>query len=315
MMPQDTLKVKPVTGLQRPASDNVAPYVIFNADTGGVCKVDNVLEVLHYISDTSFCNSLQEVQSFSRFFINASETFRKKTFIEYSSRLKEGAPIHRSEIKSDWMLPVVVVSALLYLFLRNLPGYSLQMILRYITLRGITDSVTRETAKIFRLQSLIFNIVTFINISLAGLIAIDYLRISNPETSKLIIWTVFFAGILLFYMGRIMIINLTGILSEETRLFSEYKLAVQNFYRITGLICFFITVAVLYTKLLPANYWLTAGFTFVSMLYLLRLLRLVMIFAKSRVSFLYLILYLCAVEILPVAVLIKFFTGLLQNFI
>jgi hypothetical protein len=45
-------------------------------------------------------------------------------------------------------------------------------------------------------------------------------------------------------------------------------------------------------------------------MYLIRVIRLIIIFLNRNISIFYLILYLCALEILPVLIVIKYFTGL-----
>jgi hypothetical protein len=65
-----------------------------------------------------------------------------------------------------------------------------------------------------------------------------------------------------------------------------------------------------YTAVVPENFLLGAGIAILLVFYLLRTFRLFLIFLKRNISVLYLILYLCALEILPVLILIRYFNQL-----
>ncbi len=52
------------------------------------------------------------------------------------------------------------------------------------------------------------------------------------------------------------------------------------------------------------------GIIVLGILYLIRVLRLFVIFINRNISILYLILYLCALEILPILISVKYISGL-----
>ena len=65
-----------------------------------------------------------------------------------------------------------------------------------------------------------------------------------------------------------------------------------------------------YTGILPEKLLISAGAIVISVHYLIRVFRLFLIFIKRNISIFYLILYLCALEILPVLIVFRFFSGL-----
>jgi len=99
-------------------------------------------------------------------------------------------------------------------------------------------------------------------------------------------------------------------MSGEKEIFSEYLVGIYQYYRLAALFLLIISVMVLYTVFLPKNVLFYVGFSFVALLYVIRVLRLFLIFINRHVSIFYLILYLCALEILPVVIIIKYVTGL-----
>ena len=63
-------------------------------------------------------------------------------------------------------------------------------------------------------------------------------------------------------------------------------------------------------RIFPVNNLIISGLIIVGIMYLIRVIRLFIIFLNRNISIFYLILYLCALEILPVLISVKYFTGL-----
>ncbi|MGQ9620556.1 MAG: DUF4271 domain-containing protein, partial [Bacteroidales bacterium] len=207
-------------------------------------------------------------------------------------------------------LPVILVATLLYIIIRKVPGNYFKSIIDFVSLRGINESLSRETARIFRIQSTLINFSSYINISLFGCIALNYFNISIPGISSFELWLLALGVVVLSVTIRQIISRLTGLISESTEIFSQYSITVLNFYRAAGLICFCLLITFLYTQFPSGGILIRAGILITAILYILRIIRLFLIFVNRRASILYLFLYLCALEILPFIVIIKYITGL-----
>ncbi|MDQ1332313.1 MAG: hypothetical protein QG576_347, partial [Bacteroidota bacterium] len=81
-------------------------------------------------------------------------------------------------------------------------------------------------------------------------------------------------------------------------------------YRMMALVLFILVILLSYTTFFPSKALFLTGFITIAALYLMRIIRLLLIFMKRNISILYLILYLCALEFLPVVTLVKYITGL-----
>jgi hypothetical protein len=109
---------------------------------------------------------------------------------------------------------------------------------------------------------------------------------------------------------RHIICIIIGNISNEEETFREYMIGVYHTYRAGGIVFLLIGLIILYTTFLPSGVWFTAGIILAATLYIIRIIRLFLIFMTRHVSILYLILYLCALEILPVVIIVKYVTGL-----
>jgi hypothetical protein len=103
---------------------------------------------------------------------------------------------------------------------------------------------------------------------------------------------------------------ITGNLSGQREVFRDYLVGVYQSYRLSAIILFIIIILLSYTLVLPTKFYFFSGILALGLTYLIRIFRLLMIFINRNISIFYLILYLCALEILPVVVSVKYFTGL-----
>lgn len=125
-----------------------------------------------------------------------------------------------------------------------------------------------------------------------------------------LMWAVCLALILAAVSLRHGMNILVGSLSAETDLFKEYTVAVYDSYRAAGTLLVLFSSMALYVETVPRDVSIVAGIICAAAIYTGRVIRLFLIFITRHVPIVYLILYLCALEILPVLVLVKYFTGL-----
>jgi len=111
-----------------------------------------------------------------------------------------------------------------------------------------------------------------------------------------------FAGILLFRHFFCIIIAL---FSGQKTLFVEYVEVIYSAWFVSSLVSFLLSAIVVFTSVNRPVIFIWSGFAAIGIMLLLRFIRLINIFINRRVSILYFILYLCALEVLPVLVVLK----------
>lgn len=271
---------------------------------------------LYVISDTSSKQpplSVTDTGIFPFSFITRTRELREKEYSALKEYLKDGLPKENPQLKADWMIPLLMVSAMIYIILARIPGSLFSSLLNFLTFKGLRDKYQADAEKIFRVQSTMINLASFINISLFMMLVLKEKGIALPLPGDFLLWLACFALVIFVVTFRHMITVLTGILSEENELFSGYLSAIYSFYRISGLLSFLLVIFLAYSRIFPAGFLITTGYVLLILLILMRITRLILLFISRRASVLYLILYLCALEILPVAVLLKYGTGLISG--
>lgn len=113
------------------------------------------------------------------------------------------------------------------------------------------------------------------------------------------------------FFGRIVLLNLTGFLFNRLRIFREYLYNAFIFNKLMGMALLPLLLFVVYTTgFIQVVFFWTALAT-VAVVLLLRIIRGVVFTFKKEVSIFYMFLYLCALEIVPLALLYKWLEGIL----
>jgi hypothetical protein len=292
-------KIYPVAGnsnFQDPISScqrNVVADVNFNDPSNVIFKTDP-----------------GNLQHFPLVFISINKALQEETTNSLRPYLKSGEPMPASIFNYDWLLPFILITVFIYGFIRSELSGFLKAILKFFSFRGINESSSRDVGSLFQWQSAIFNLSAFINLGIFAFLAALKFQIVPADGLKINYFLITFLIVVSAVLSRHIICSITGSLSEEKEIFKEYLFWIYQTHRLISIVLLIICVLILYTVLLPASTLFNIGFVAVAFIYFLRLIRLFMIFITRNVSIFYLILYLCALEFLPVGVIVKYATGL-----
>ncbi len=301
---KDTVKV-----VTRP-SRRVAEVHI--TDTTSVCTKSSVYNFTYHDSTNLILQpGFNPAGSFP---IKYVENIQKKRAEERTALLAhlqpgEKLPVHA--FHDDWIILVIMGVAFLYSIIRSSSHGLLKSIINFFLFRGINDASSRDLAGLFTWQSTILNFVSFAVLGLFGYLAADYFRVNLPVPMNLAAWLLCTGIIIAGVTTRHFMCLITGNISNRRDEFRGYLVSIYEFYRVCALIIFFIIILISYTTFLASSVYFTLGLIILGVMYILRFTRLLIIFLNRNISIFYLILYLCALEILPVLVLVKYFTGLI----
>jgi hypothetical protein len=280
-------------------------------DTASVCTRNSISDITFHDS-ASFIYTIDPHNSDRFPFIftekNSIREARKKEFL--LKKLRNGNEIPAQPFNDDWFIFAVIASIFLYSFISVISKRFFNDMKRFFLFRGIGDPGSRDMQGLFHWQSTIINLVSFLNIALFAYCAAYYYEFIPEIFPGVIFWIICFVIIITAVTLRHFMCNVTGKISGETNAFNEYIITIYLSYRYLAFISFILAVMVTYTHLFNAQLLFFAGLITVGVVYLIRIIRLFMIFIGKNISILYLILYLCALEFLPVLILMKYVTGL-----
>jgi hypothetical protein len=280
-----------------------------SADTTMVCKRNSIADITYYDS-TSFINQIV-VPGGDRTIIllaeksSSQQAEKKEVLIKH---LKTGQNIPENSFHNDWVILIIVIVAFLFSLIRANSGNS-HPLSRFFLFRGINDPGSRDTVGLFHWQSSILNLISFFIISLFSYYIAAFYNLIPQDFPGLAFWSVSLIAIVILFTLRNAVCAITGNMSGQKEVFNEYLVAIYQFYHFSALFLLVLIIFVSYTLIFPAKVFLVIGIVTIGIMYLIRVTRLLIIFINRNISIFYLILYLCALEILPVAIAIRYFTG------
>lgn len=276
-----------------------------------VCFRNSISDVTFYDSN----NILKKIGSnqFNGFPVQFIEKTRqiqseKKDFLV--KQLRAGADLPVFPVHNDWLLGVVLITAFLFSIIRTTSKSMLPGAARFFLLRGINDPFSRGVSGLFHWQSTILNLISFLTLGLFIYCAVSYNDLIPNNLNGIFLWLILVGVIISAVTLRHIVCYFTGLISGENELFREYLHGVYQSYRFSALFLFIVIILMSYTVLLPIRLSIISGALVFGLLYLIRIIRLLIFFINRNISIIYFILYLCALEILPVLVSLKYVSGL-----
>ena len=281
-------------------------------DASAVCERSAVADItfsdsLNFIRE----NKLIKTDRFPIFFTEKNMERHLEARAYMIKHLKSGESITVQPFHSDWLIPVIIFGAFIYSVIRTTSKNLLPEVTRFFFFRGINDPGSRDMGGLFNWQATLLNLITFFNIGLFSYCAAEWFEITPEGMSGFLIWMIAVGIIIAAVTLRHIVCVLTGSISDQKELFREYLLGVYQSYRFSGLILLVIVILIIYTHLLPVKLLIFSGFFILALMYMIRVIRLFLIFINRNISIFYLILYLCSLEILPVLILLKYSAGLI----
>jgi hypothetical protein len=319
---QDSIHGKPDSAkivINNPAKDTfrqrsiiVRPIILpDNSDTTSVCNRNSIADItFHDFNNFVFRLEYAKYEQFPFILI---EKARKQEIEERTwlvKHLKPGSELPENPLHTDWMIIIILAATFLFSLVKSNSKRMMPYFEHVFLFRGKNEPISRNIGGFFHWQSTILNLISFIIIGLFGYSVAAYYNVIPNGTKGIVSWLIVFGIISGAVTVRHLVCVITGAASGQEEVFREYLLGIYHSYRSGALFIFAFIILMTYTKILPVRDFILSGIFILSIMYLIRVIRLLIIFLNRSVSIFYLILYLCALEILPVLIIVKYFTGL-----
>lgn len=228
---------------------------------------------------------------------------------DYISRLQriEGEPRPRQVVNTDVGFIILSLSLLLITLLTVFGRRSILGGLSSISFRRHEETVPAGTSEVFSWPPIIRNIFTVLNVSLFAATALLVPGLADSDLFggsaglTAVLAGSFLAALLIRHLTSMVLAGITGL----KNLFREYMNVVYNIWFACSAFLFVLNGIILFAKLNNTLPLIITGFILVAILLLVRVLRLFSIFHERHITIFYFLLYLCALEVLPVLVTLK----------
>ncbi|MCA1757357.1 MAG: DUF4271 domain-containing protein [Bacteroidales bacterium] len=215
----------------------------------------------------------------------------------------------RSPYRSDWLFGLLLLPIILTAVISATSGNRTETLTRTVLRQSYSSTIYRSLATpsfTVTMTGWILTTISFANILYFSHIAFSFYPfcLTGP-----LLWLTDLAIVSVCIAARYLITVLTGQTSGQTDLFREYLFNVSSFYRFTAIIIAPLNFMVSYLDVIPERITVISTVSIVGILLLMRELRLIHLFIRGRFSIFYLILYLCALEIGPLLIFVKYLSG------
>jgi hypothetical protein len=280
------------------------------ADTATICYRNSISDVTFYDSTNLLTRIYYSHQDkFPILFTSRNREIQDKAKAVLEQHLKAGNERPVIPLHDDWIILVIFVSAVLFGLIRRSSLELIHSVERFFLFRGIGEPVSRDTGSLLNWDSTLKNLLSFLSLGLFGYAAAAWYDVLPATLPGVVSWLILVVIIIAAVTLRHISCLLTGYISGQRDVFLEYIMSMYQFYRFCAIFIFVVTILIVYTTILPAKVYFTAGIFVIGLLYLIRVMRLLLIFINRGISLFYFILYLCALEILPVVISVKYVSG------
>lgn len=224
-----------------------------------------------------------------------------------AARRIDGQPLPQQALNTDFCFILLSFSLLIITALTVSGRKTIINGLSSLGFRKQPEMSPPGTSSVLAWPYILRNIFTAVNIGLfaaASLFSTGLLRNKDPYSfvwMTVIISVSFLAALMIRHLVCIFVAGIADLKS----LFHEYLIVVYNSWFASALLLFILNGIIIFEPLNNTLPIIITGLVFIAILLVIRVLRLLLIFNNRHVSVSYFILYLCALEVLPVLVTMK----------
>ena len=249
-----------------------------------------------------------ETSLYSNFKISLSDSLpiSKQDTIESVPRnfqAEKGIPI--TTFNSDWMVGILLFAIVLMAIVRfSFSKYLhkvLDSILNYQTASNLLSEKNMRNLR----GSIFLNFLFFVNLALFLVQYAVYILSLNQENNNFIFFLYSFLILIIVYSVKAILIRLMGYIFGAVKESKEYLHTVFIYNKNLGVFLLPIIISVPFIALYATPILLNIGLFITLIFYIFRLFRGFKILFRQHVSIFYMILYLCALEILPLLMIYK----------
>ena len=229
----------------------------------------------------------------------------KTTILKHKNRPDILIQERNSDSNQAWLLGVFLIVFILLARMKLFFGKFVQPIVNSSISYQAAQNLYRNRNSLYYQAGLNLDFVFFLITGVFISQLLNYYDLVLPTNFP--VFLIVIAVLLAWLVCKFVVCKLIGFVSLNATLFNEYFHSVLIYNKNIGLFLIPITLGLAYIDPDFNKIFVFAGAGVVSIMYILRVIRLIRLFISQRISWFYSILYLCALEILPILLFFKVF--------
>ena len=250
------------------------------------------------------------------FFTNASVKYQDNkemiTTTEQENKIYKNHNIIKNT-DTNWILGIILVGLIIIALLKYLYKNKIVETLTSGIIYKTSVNYYKDFLKNPNKSGVYLNLLFYLNSSVLLFTVLDFYQATVLNVNDFV-FTLTISGFLLLvvYLHKFAIFILGNIFYLKPYA-TEYNFNISNYNKIIGLLMIPILTAYTLIPAIDTFYTIYSAIILIAIIQILRTFRLFQIFFNKGVSFLYLFLYLCTLEIIPVMLIFKIIKSLSIN--
>jgi hypothetical protein len=208
---------------------------------------------------------------------------------------------------ANWQVIILVLAVIMLGIVKAFSSSRFKQSIRALFKFGVAQEITREEKVFFHRSNIIFSFIHLLTTSLFLYHIKEFFGVALLEKNSIGSYFMIMGFIMIIYLLKYLFSKILFFVLDDLTSASEYIFNIALFNNLMGVILIPI-MCLIYFSLVPSNILLFCiAIPMVLLTYILRIIRLFLIGSSKGVSFFYIFLYLCSLEILPLVVLFKIF--------
>ena len=206
---------------------------------------------------------------------------------------------------TDAILIILIGLFALVAYVRISGKNYLRRIFTSITNFSYSNSFFKEKNLAYALNNSILQVVFFLSTGLLINVAVDYFQLNfltNGNWNQIALYILITMGLLLIYRFAY---RFLGLIIGNRNITSEYLFFFSNLLKILGIINVILLFGSYFTSNSGKTFFIYLAIFITIFTYFVKVYRIFVIIFKNRFSLYYMILYFCALEIIPIMLLVK----------
>jgi hypothetical protein len=234
--------------------------------------------------------------------ISSAEMFGKKSEL-YTTKIVEQQ--HKNPLICDNLSWTITILLMLYMIVFALSKNHLLSVAHVFFSKGDKNLKYEDLPRNFLKET---NYLSVFSIFVVSAFLFVFFRITSEmqEQEEIVFFAIILAIVSLYFLVKAIIVKIVGYVSENESLKGKIYTVETIILSLYGLASGLFLVLNFFVQKQTVSVWLIIISILISMLYLFKFFKLILIFIDEKISPFFLILYLCTFEILPIWLIVDF---------
>lgn len=247
---------------------------------------------------------------------DTAEVEKPSVFAEFDEQVLRINYMKVGDIENGWMFWVLLPCLVLYSVIKLVFHKKTRQVFSLITNYNLGEKEFDKSWDRSQLTTVVFQFLFAINAGLFILFAVKtYSHLATTVLQDVSLFALLTLCVLVLYMLKKLVFYTLATVFDRVKYARECVFTVYLFNHALGVCLFPIVLSLAYISpsVLQPKTLLVIGYVVVGLIFLLRMYREFQISNKNGISFIYIFLYFCALELLPLFVIAKIVSSIISS--